>query len=125
MKITDHHGPADSADFSLIGTALGGDVKTAVRSALAAGAIFPNGADPISIFQSTLSDAIRDIENHSRGQLFRDFLTKGPYVDGGRIPRNVKHNHLSDQEVAAVTAFIHSFMANSFKGALKIRGRSV
>lgn len=29
---TDHHGPADSADFSLIGTALGGDVKTAVHA---------------------------------------------------------------------------------------------
>ncbi len=97
---------SDSVDFGLIGVALGGDVKTAVRSALAAGAIFPNGGDPVSIFRSTLADSIRDIERHPRGQLFRDFFTKGPYVDGGRIRKRERERFLTDAEVASVTAFI-------------------
>ena len=109
---------SDSVDFGLIGAALGGDVKEAVRSTLAAGAIFPKVGDPISIFRSTLADSIRDIERHPRGQLFRDFFTKGPYVDGGRIPKCERDRYLTDAEVASVTAFIHAYMVNSFKGAV-------
>ncbi|NQT93853.1 MAG: hypothetical protein HQ559_13925 [Lentisphaerae bacterium] len=108
----------DTAGFSLLGEALGRDVRDALRTALTAGAIFPKGTDPISIYRAALSDSVRDIEHHPRGLLFLKFLAKGPYVDAGPIPRLLRKNYLSDREVASVTAFIHAFMVNSFKGAV-------
>ena len=109
---------ADSADFDLVGLALGRDLRKALRVALGSGAVFPNGKDPLSVFRATLRESIRDIESHQRGRLFREFLSKGPYVDSGPIPRRVRGKYLSDDDVARVTAFIHSFMVNSFKGAV-------
>lgn len=109
---------ADSADFDLVGLALGRDLKKAVRVALGSGAVFPNGKNPLSIFRATLRESIRDIESHRRGRLLREFLSKGPYVDSGPIPRRVRGEYLSDDDVARVIAFIYSFMVNSFKGAV-------
>jgi hypothetical protein len=109
---------ADSAKFSIIGQALSQDVKNAIGIALTAGATFPTGKDPLSVFRATLSESIRDIECHPLGVLFRTFLTKGPYVDSGRIPVAERYKYLADDDVARVTAFIHSFMVNSFKGAV-------
>lgn len=106
------------ADFALVGQALSRDIRSAIGSALAAEAVFPVGADPVSIFRATLAESIRDIERHPIGKLFRTFMTKGPYVDSGPIPAAKRHRYLSDDEVARVTAFIHSFMVNSFKGAV-------
>lgn len=109
---------AEEAEFSLIGEALGRDVSAAVRVALASGAVFPNGRDPLAVFRATVADSIRDIETHPRGRLFREFLMKGPYVDSGPIPRRLRGEHLSDDDVARVIAFVYSFMVNSFKGAV-------
>lgn len=39
-----------------------------------------------------------------KGQLFRDFFTKGPYVDGGRIPKRERKRYLTDAKVASVYA---------------------
>jgi len=109
---------AESAGFGLVGGALGRDVREAARTALDSGAVFPAVDDPISVFRAALAESIRGIETHPRGILFRDFLTRGPYTDSGPIPRRLRAAHLSDDEVASVTSFVHSFMVNTFKGAL-------
>lgn len=106
--------PADSAELSLLGEALAEDVDRSIGQALAAGAVFPCGSDPQSIFQATLADSIRDIEHHERGLLLQRFLLEGPSGDGVEL----LEERLSDEETAAVTAFVFSFMVNSFKGAL-------
>jgi len=67
----------DSVGFDLIGSDLGKDVESALQVALAGGAVFPNGTDPLFIFRQTLSASIRNIESRPRGQLFQEFLLKG------------------------------------------------
>jgi hypothetical protein len=107
-----------SVDFGLIGAGLGKDVKDALKNALAGGAVFSTGADPLTIFRKTLAGSIRNIEQHPRGKLFQAFLLKGPYENSGEIPVEMVKQRLSDDECAAAINFIYSFMVNSFKGAV-------
>ena len=107
-----------SVDFELIGAGLGKDVKAALKIALAGGAVFSTGADPLTIFRKTLAGSIRNIEQHPRGKLFQAFLLKGPYENSGEIPVEMVKQRLSDDECAAAINFIYSFMVNSFKGAV-------
>ncbi|REJ88245.1 MAG: hypothetical protein DWQ35_19900 [Planctomycetota bacterium] len=108
----------DSVGFDLIGSDLGKDVESALQVALAGGAVFPNGTDPILIFREALSASIRDIESHPRGRLFQEFLRKGPYEDVGEIPTKLIGQRLSDAESASAITFIYSHMVNCFKGAV-------
>ncbi len=108
----------DSVGFDLIGSDLGKDVESALQVALAGGAVFPNGTDPLFIFRQALSASIRDIESHPRGQLFQGFLLKGPYEDVGEIPMELVGQRLSDAESASAITFIYSHMVNCFKGAV-------
>ena len=108
----------DSVGFDLIGSDLGNDVESALQVALAGGAVFPNGSEPLLIFRQTLNNSIRDIESHPRGRLFQEFLLKGPYEDVGEIPTALVGQRLSDTDYAAAITFIYSFMVNSFKGAV-------
>lgn len=110
--------PADAGELSLVGDALAGDVERSIREALAAGANFLSGSDPLSIFRNALAESIRDIEHHESGQLLQRFLLNGPYEDVGDIPPDKVSRHLSDDETASAIAFIFSFMVNAFKGAL-------
>jgi len=108
----------DSVGFDVIGSDLGEDVESALQVALAGGAVFPNGTDPLSIFRQALSASIRDIESHPRGRLFQEFLRKGPYDGGGEIPAELVDQRLSDAECASAVTFIYSHMVNCFKGAV-------
>ena len=108
----------DSVGFDLIGSDLGKDVESALQVALAGGAVFPNGTDPLFIFRQALSASIRDIESHPRGRLFQEFLLKGPYEDVGEIPMELVGQRLSDAESASAITFIYSHMVNCFKGAV-------
>lgn len=109
---------ADSAGFDLIGRELGKDLRSAIRAALVVGAVFHEGKTPLQIFRATLTGSIRNIESHPRGQLFQEFLTKGPYFRDGDIPAEVKDQYLSDRDLGSAITFIYSFMVNSFKGAI-------
>ena len=109
---------ADTVGFELVGSDLGGDVESSLSAALAGGAIFPEGTDPLVIFRKTLASSITDIETHPRGRLFQEFLLKGPYEDSGEIPTELVKQRLSDGETASAITFIYSHMVNCFKGAV-------
>ena len=109
---------ATSVGVDLLGERLGGDVRMAVGAALGARAVFPNGGDALAIFRNTLAASIRDIEESDRGRLFQRFLRDGPYEDVPPIPSELQRKRLSQTECAGAITFIHSFMVNSFKGAL-------
>jgi hypothetical protein len=108
----------NSVGFDLIGSDLGKDVESALQVALAGGAVFPDGTDPLFIFRQALSASIRDIESHPRGRLFQEFLLKDPYEDAGEIPMELVGQRLSDAESASAITFIYSHMVNCFKGAV-------
>src|SRR5438034_5306635 len=109
---------ADTAGFALLREDLARDVRQAIETALAGGAVFVGGGDPLSIFRATLAGAIRDIESHPRGRMVQEFLLKGPFGDAGPIPEELRAAHLTDDETAAVIKFIFGHMVNSFQGAL-------
>ncbi|HVZ39673.1 MAG TPA: hypothetical protein VHI13_10385 [Candidatus Kapabacteria bacterium] len=114
-----HDNPlVQSIGFDLLGPEFGTDVERAIQSALADGAVFPEGADALAIFRGALASTIRDIENHPRGLLFQDFLRRGPYHSPGAIPPNERDQFLTDDETAAAVRFIHAHMINCFKGAI-------
>lgn len=66
------------------------------------------------MFRHELRRAIRDIENHERGQLIQKFLRDGPrgWNDAA------KGEHLSDAEAAASVNFVFFKMINSFQGSV-------
>ena len=109
---------ADTVGFELLGENLAGEVESSLQTALAGGAIFYNTADPLSIFREGLAACIRSIDSHPRGELFQEFLLKGPYEDAGPIPSELVGQRLSDEATTSVIAFIYSYMVNSFKGAV-------
>ncbi len=104
--------------FDLIGGDLGKDVEFALQNALEGGVLFANAATPLSIFREALATSICAIQTHKRGQLFQEFLLKGPYDDSGEIPIETIGQYLSDAETATVITFVYSHMVNCFKGAV-------
>ena len=116
--ISDSELLADTVDFGLLGSNLGNDVESALKSTLVDGVIFHNGTNPLVIFRKALAESIRNIESHPRGKLFQEFLLKGPYEDAGETPKEMIDQRLSDTECASAITFIYSFMVNCFKGAV-------
>ncbi len=104
--------------FEILDKQLGRDVKASIQTALAEGAVFKGVSKPISIFHQALETAICDIESHPRGDLFQEFLRKGPYENTGAIPSNLYKHRLSDEQTASVITFVYSHMVNCFKGAV-------
>lgn len=71
------------------------------------------------IFERSLSAAIRDIETHPRGKLFRRLLEYGPHhPDDPESPTSDGRTVLSDPECGQCVEFIYSHMVNRFKGEL-------
>ncbi len=116
--ISDTISLVDTVGFDLLGGDLGRDVESALQNALEGGVLFANAATPLSIFREALATSICAIETHKRGQLFREFLLKGPYGDSGTIPAERVGQYLSDAETASVITFVYSYMVNCFKGAV-------
>ena len=104
--------------FDLIGSDLGKDVESALRTALSGGAIFADGGDALAIFRQALASSIRNIESHPWGKLIQEFLRKGPYENVGEIPTCVANQRLTDDDWATAITFVYSHMVNSFKGAV-------
>lgn len=109
---------ANSVGFDLLGEQLGNEVESALKGALAAGAVFAVDEDPLTIFRKTLEASICSIEGDERGELFQQFLRDGPYELEGKIPPKLHGRRLTTAKTAAVIGFIYSFMVNSFKGAV-------
>ena len=65
---------ADTVGFEILGKALGKDVEVSLGKAIAAGAVFPVGSDPLSVLGEALSESIRTIETNERNILFQRFL---------------------------------------------------
>ncbi len=77
------------------------------------------GKDVWSVFNSSLSAAIRDIEGHPLGLLFRRLIEFGPHnPDDPEAPTSDGKTTLSDPECARCVEFIFSHMINRFKGEL-------
>jgi hypothetical protein len=71
------------------------------------------------VFNNSLNAAIRDIENHPRGQLFQRLIEYGPLTpDEDHLSANKQNTVLSDEECASTVNFIFSFIINRFKGEL-------
>lgn len=71
------------------------------------------------VFQASLNAAIRDIENHPLGRLFRRLIQFGPHdPDDPESPTSDGKTVLSDPECCQCVEFIFSHMVNRFKGEL-------
>jgi len=71
------------------------------------------------IFKHSLDAAIRDIEEHSRGKLFRRLIEYGPLnPDDPETVFSDNGKNLSDPECGSCVEFIFSHMVNRFKGEL-------
>jgi hypothetical protein len=77
------------------------------------------GSTVEDVFQASLEAAIRDVENHPRGKLFRRLIEFGPADNG--VPEAATSDGetmLSDPECGECVEFIFSHMVNRFKGEL-------
>jgi len=71
------------------------------------------------VFNRSLDAAIRDIENHPRGKLFRRLIKYGPHhPDDPESLTSNSESTLSDPECGLCVQFIFSHMVNRFKGEL-------
>lgn len=69
------------------------------------------------IFKRALDAAIRDIEEHPRGVLFRRMIEYGPqFRDDPEVPAGEERTRLSHPECGSCVDFIYSHMVNRFKG---------
>lgn len=110
--------PEQEVGFDLLGNRLARDVKLSLRTALAAGVVFPAGSTPIAIFRQSLATAIKRIYSDKRWNLFQRFLKDGPYEYEGKVPAKLKGQRLTDDETTSVITFIYNYMVNCFQGAI-------
>ncbi|OGG53022.1 MAG: hypothetical protein A3F84_24555 [Candidatus Handelsmanbacteria bacterium RIFCSPLOWO2_12_FULL_64_10] len=76
-------------------------------------------ADVEEVFHRSLDAAVRDIEAHPRGKLFRRLIEHGPHLpDDPAAPASDGETTLSDLECGACVEFVFSHMVNRFKGEL-------
>src|SRR3990170_2992133 len=91
-----------------------------IRAALDAPDVVLLGAPSVwEVFDQSLKAAVRDIEDHPRGQLFRRLIAYGPLNpdDPENAPTDGQTT-LSDLECGQCVEFIFSHMINRFKGEL-------
>lgn len=71
------------------------------------------------LFERSLNEAIRDIEEHPRGKLFKRLIEFGPLnPDSPESLSSDGEGTLSDPECGSCVEFIFSHMVNRFKGEL-------
>lgn len=72
-----------------------------------------------SVFSKSLNSAIRDIEEHPKGKLFKRLIEFGPpYFGQSETLISDNTTNLSDSECATCIEFIYSHMISRFKGEL-------
>lgn len=78
-----------------------------------------HGKTTWDVFKRSLDAAIRDIEQHPRGKLFRRLIEYGPHnPDEPEALTSDSKTTLSDPESGSCIEFIYSHMVNRFKGEL-------
>jgi hypothetical protein len=103
-----HNRPLASAIYRSVASALGRPFVHLVP-----------GATVWDVFKMALDAAIRDIEEHPRGKLFRRLIEYGPQLpDDGEPLVSDGESILSDDECGSCVEFIYSHMVNRFKGEL-------
>lgn len=77
------------------------------------------GATPWEVFKHSLDAAIRNIETHRLGNLFRRLVEYGPQPFGEpEVLVSDQETVLSDPELGQCIEFIYSHMVNRFKGEM-------
>jgi hypothetical protein len=99
---------------------LASDLRHSVARALhVPSAHVPGGPGVRRVFARSLRAAIRDIEAHPRGRLFRRLIESGPRrEDASEGAEDDESGALSDAECSACVEFVYSHMVNRFKGEL-------
>lgn len=107
---------------SIIGNgSLASDIHRSVSSALICPFVCLVGGKTVwDIFEHSLNAAIRDIEQHPQGKLFRRLIEYGPLNpdDPETLISDNCETTLSDPECGSCVEFIYSHMVNRFKGEL-------
>lgn len=96
------------------------DIYKSVSSALNSPLHHNQGAKTVEeVFEQSLNAAIRDIEIHPRGKLFKRLIEFGPLNPGEQeLPSPENISTLTDEECGSCVEFIYSHMINRFKGEL-------
>lgn len=105
----------------IIGNAsLAASIDEALSRALACSFVrLGTGRNPWEVFKRSLHAAIRDIETHPRGKLFRRLVEYGHHhPDQPKALTSNGQTILSDVELGECVEFIYSHMVNRFKGEL-------
>jgi hypothetical protein len=106
---------------SIIGNQLlASAIHRSVTSALRSPFVHPVGGKTVwDIFKHSLDAAIRDIDEHRRGKLFRRLIEYGLLnADDHETLISDNGTALSDHECGSCVEFIYSHMVNRFKGEL-------
>ncbi len=99
-------------------------LATAIRTSISSGlktSFFNSGPHKTvwDVFESSLNAAIRNIEHHPKGCLFRRLIEYGPHDPDEPIAlESDGKTLLSDRECGECVEFIFSHMVNRFKGEL-------
>ena len=106
-------------DAILHNTPLARGIVHAIETGLQQPCVHLNGETVWQVFKASLEAAIRDIETHPRGKLFRRLLEYGPPDAHSPImSASDGETILSDPECTEGIKFIFSHMVNRFKGEL-------
>ena len=99
---------------------LASSIIKSVLSGLTSPLVYLNGDKTVwDVFKRSLDSAIRDIESHPRGKLFRRLIEYGPHhPDEPEALTSDDETTLSDPECGKCVQFIFSHMVNRFKGEL-------
>ena len=98
---------------------LAASIYTSIQLGIQSKSIHLTGRNAWGVFEYSLNAAIRDIETHPRGKLFRRLLEYGPLnPDDPEKPTSDCETVLSDPECGECVQFIFSHMVNRFKGEL-------
>ncbi len=109
---------ANSLDNGVFADPMGRDIHASLDAALRAGVVFASGNDPLTLFRSAVSRAVRDIESHERGKLLQRLLRDGPCDPDETFSPELAERRLSDTETASAVNFIRSQVVNSFQGSI-------
>ena len=113
--------PPNEKIASIIGNRLlASAIHRSVASALGCPFVhLVDGKTVQDVFKRSLDAAIRDIEEHPRGKLFRRLIEYGPRNrDEPEVLTSDDETTLSDHECGSCVEFIYSHMVNRFKGEL-------
>jgi hypothetical protein len=107
-------------DNLVLSPPLAEDLYASIVAGLSSAAFLSVGGDSVwGLFKRSYDHAVRDIENHPRGLLFKRLIEFGPLLHTEPEDQAVNgQTHLSDPEWGECVEFIFSHMINRFKGEL-------